>query len=191
MITNPVKLSIDYFPLNFHWIPKNTSKDLKYYSAILLHEKSIFIKPINDKYDKSIIIYHSIFILNITTEEKWGLRPTAIKPLPGLNIPYSVHDYIQAWFKFMLHQDATMTHSRFINFDKNFCSQLSIWFICWWTQFGPITDIFPRPLTGSFKYFTSIYKTDAHGAKFLTTLHFVFCFFFFFFFLRNNYLTFC
>ena len=84
-----------------------------------------------------------------------------------------VHDYIQAWFKFMLHQDATMTHSWFINFEKNFHSQLPIWFIRLWTQFVPITDIFPGPLTGSFKYFTSIYKTDAHGAKFPTTLHFV------------------
>ena len=73
----------------------------------------------------------------------------------------------------MLHQDATMTHSWFVNFDKNFSSQLPLWFICWRTQFGPITNIFPRLLTNSFKYFTSVYKTDAHGAKFPVTLHFV------------------
>ena len=35
MIANPQKFAKDYFPLNFHWIPKNTSKDLKYYLAIL------------------------------------------------------------------------------------------------------------------------------------------------------------
>ena len=182
MITNPMKLAIDYFPLNFHWIPKNTSKELKYYSTILLHEKSIFIKPINDKYDKSRIIYHCVFILNIIIEEKWGLCPAITKPLPGSNIPYFVYDYIQAWFKFMLHQNVTMTHSRFINFDKNFCSQLPIWFIHWWTQFGPITDFFPGPVTGSFKYLTSIYRRDAHGAKFPATLHF---FRFFFFWMSN------
>ena len=47
------------------------------------------------------------------------------------------------------------------------------WFARWWTQFGPITDIFLRPLIDSFKYFTSVYKTDPHGAKFPLTLHFV------------------
>ena len=86
-------------------------------------------------------------------KEKWGLRLAATKPLPGSAIPYSYHDYIQAWFKFMLHQDATMTHSWFIKFDKDFSSQHPLWFIHWWTQFGPITNIFPRPLTGSLKYF--------------------------------------
>ena len=86
-------------------------KDLNYYSTILFHERSVFIKSVLDKIDESKIIYHSVFILNIVTEEKWGLRPASTKPLPSSTIPYSYHDYIHAWFKFMLHQDATMTHS--------------------------------------------------------------------------------
>ena len=73
----------------------------------------------------------------------------------------------------MLHQDATMTHSWFVKFDKDFSSQLPLWFIHWWTQFGHITDIFLGPLTGSLKYFSSVFKTDVHGAKILATLHFV------------------
>ena len=73
----------------------------------------------------------------------------------------------------MLHQDATMTHSWFVKFDKDFSSQLPLWFIRWWTQFGPITDIFPGPLTGSLKYFSSVFKTNIHGAKFPATFHFV------------------
>lgn len=173
MIADPQKLAKNYFPLNFHWIPENTSKDLKYYSTILFHENSIFIKPITNKFDVSKIIYHNAFIINITIEEKWGLCPTARKPLLGSTVPYSYHDCIHAWFKFMLHQDAAMTHSWFINFDKNFISQVLIWFIRWWTQFDPIIDIFLGPLIGSFKYFASIFKTDAHGAKFPATLHFV------------------
>ena len=40
-------------------------------------------------------------------------------------------------------------------------------------KFGPITNIFPRPLTSSFKYFAFVFKTNAHGAKFPATLHFV------------------
>lgn len=65
MIANPQKFAKDCFPLNFHWIPENTNKDLKYYFAIQFHEKSIFIKPITYKFDVSKIIYYSVFILNI------------------------------------------------------------------------------------------------------------------------------
>ena len=50
---------------------------------------------------------------------------------------------------------------------------MPLWFSCWWTQFGPVTEIFPRPLIGSFKYFASVFKVDSHGAKFLASLHFV------------------
>ena len=102
-----------------------------------------------------------------------GLNPASTKSLPSWTIPYSYHDYIHAWFKFMLHQDENMTYSWFVNFDKNFSTHLPLWFARQWKQFGPIIDIFPRPLTGSFKYFTSVYKTDSHGAKFPMTLHFV------------------
>ena len=73
----------------------------------MFHEKSIFIKPISDKLDTSKIIYHSVILLDIVTEEKWGLN----KPLLGWTTLYSYHDYIHAWFKFMLHQDENMTHS--------------------------------------------------------------------------------
>ena len=66
-----------------------------------------------------------------------------------------------------------MTHSWFVNFDKNFNAVLPLWFCSWWTQFGPIPEIFLGPLMGSFKYFTSIFKTDSQGAKFPALLHFV------------------
>ena len=115
MIKDPLKLATDYFPLNFHCIPERNGKNLSYYSAILFHEKSVLIKSILDKIDKSKIIYHSIFILDMVTEEKWGLCPTTTKPLPSSAI-------IQAWFKFMLFQVATMTHSWFVKFDKDFSS---------------------------------------------------------------------
>jgi len=52
MIKDPLKLDTDYFPLNFHWILEHNGKILNYYSAILFHEKSIFIKSILDKIDK-------------------------------------------------------------------------------------------------------------------------------------------
>ena len=75
----------------------------------------------------------------------------------------------------MLHQDDNMTHSWFVNFHKNFNAHLPLWFSFsrWWTQFGPVIEIFPRPLIGSFKYFSNVLKVDSHGTKFLASLHFV------------------
>ena len=70
LIKDPLKLATSYFPRNFHWILEH--KDLRYYSAILFHEKPIFIKPISDKVDTSKIIYHSVILLDIVTEEKIG-----------------------------------------------------------------------------------------------------------------------
>ena len=51
MIKDPLKLATNYFPLNFHWIPKHNGKNLSYYSAIIFHEKSVLIKSIPTKID--------------------------------------------------------------------------------------------------------------------------------------------
>nr|POE92117.1 hypothetical protein CFP56_29661 [Quercus suber] len=73
----------------------------------------------------------------------------------------------------MLYQDSSMTHSWFINFDKNFRTQFLVRFLQWWMQFVPILDIFPRPLAGSLKHFSSTFRTGQHGAEFHATLYFV------------------
>lgn len=73
----------------------------------------------------------------------------------------------------MLHQNDNMSHSWFVNFDKHFNANLPLWFSRWWTQLGPIAEIFLGPLVVSFKYFTSVFKTDAYNAKLLALLHFV------------------
>ena len=93
--------------------------------------------------------------------------------MPTSLIPYSYHDYITAWSRFMLHQNENMSHSWFVNFDKSFIGYLPLWFDQWWTQFGPINDIFPKPLLDAFECFKKFYVVDAHGAKFPTLLHFV------------------
>ena len=136
-------------------------------------EKSILIKSIPDKANPSIIIYHNVLLLDIISEEKWGSSLAATKMLPKSPILYSYHDYITAWFRFMLHQDDNMIHSWFVNFDKNFNAHLPLWFSHWWTQFGPVTEIFLRPLIGSFKYFATVFIVDSHGAKFPASLYFV------------------
>ena len=73
----------------------------------------------------------------------------------------------------MLHQNENMSHSWFVIFDKNFTSDLPLWFNRWWAQFGPITKLFPAPLLDAFNCFKKCYRCDAYGAKFPALLHFV------------------
>ena len=53
----------------------------------------------------------------------------------------------------MLHQNDNMTHSWFVNFDKDFNSDFPLWFIRWWVQFGSTVEIFPEPLMNSLTYY--------------------------------------
>ena len=122
-------LDLLYFPPLFHWIPEHNQKNVQYYSTILQHENSITIKPIRDKTNGEKIIYHSVCLNHIISEEKWGPSPTTTRSLPNCPIPYSYYDYITAWFRFMLHQNETMSHSWFVNFHKDFDSVFPLWFI--------------------------------------------------------------
>ena len=73
----------------------------------------------------------------------------------------------------MLHQNDNMTHSWFVNFDKDFNSDFPLWFIRGWAQFGSTVEIFPEPLMNSLTYFKSVFKVDSYGAKFPPLLHFI------------------
>ena len=69
-ITNPFRLATSYFPPLFHWIPEHGQKNVQYYSEIQQHENSITIKPIRDKANGDKIIYHSVYLNHIISEEK-------------------------------------------------------------------------------------------------------------------------
>ncbi|KAK9995306.1 hypothetical protein SO802_019992 [Lithocarpus litseifolius] len=176
-IIDPLQLAKSYFPPEFHWIPEHGKKNLQYYSDLLRHEKSITINTIANKFDTSKIIYHSVYIANVISEKKWGSSPNETKMMPNCLIPYSYHDYITAWFRFMLHQNDTMTHSWFVNFNKHYTGYLPFWFARWWSQFGLIPDLLSAPLMDAFKLFSGGYKVDPQNAKakFPALLHFVKC----------------
>ncbi|KAL4613897.1 hypothetical protein ACB092_07G015100 [Castanea dentata] len=174
-IKNPLQIAKSYFPPLCHWVPEHGAKRLEFYSDILRQEDATVIKTIFDLDDKNKIIYHSVYLKNIVTEASWGHSPTFTKSLPKHSVPYSYHDYIDAWFKFMLHQNETMTHSWFINFDKEFDNNadLPLWFIRWWNQFGSDIEIFPKPLVDCFNFWKQGFKVNTHNAKFPALLHFV------------------
>ncbi|CAL2259537.1 unnamed protein product [Prunus armeniaca] len=69
--TNPVKIAKAYFPSNFHYMPSHPSKSLKYYRDILLETQSLETRPIKDRSDPNIILYHSMYIKNILSQSKW------------------------------------------------------------------------------------------------------------------------
>ena len=108
-------------------------KNLQYYYYLLHQEKFIVINTISDKANSSKIIYHSVYLINIIPEEKWGPSPNSTRTMPTFPIPYSYHDYITAWSRFMLHKNENMSHSWFVNFDKSFTGYLPLWFNRWYS----------------------------------------------------------
>ena len=127
-ITDPFRLATSYFSPKFHWILEHAKKTVQYYSDILRHEKSITIKAISNKSNTSKIIYHSVFLNNISSEEMWGPNLASTRMLPNSPVLYSYHDYLTAWFEFMLHQNENMSQSWFVNFDQHFIANLPLWF---------------------------------------------------------------
>ncbi|KAK9996576.1 hypothetical protein SO802_021262 [Lithocarpus litseifolius] len=174
-IVDPLQLAKSYFPPKFHWIPEHGKNNLQYYSDLLRHEKSITINTIADKFDRSKIIYHNVYIVNIISKKKWGSSPNETRMMLNCPIPYSYYDYITVWFRFMLHQNDTMNHSWFVNFDRHYTGYLPFWFARWWSQFGLIPDLLPAPLMDAFKLFSRGYRVDPQNAKakFPALLHFV------------------
>ena len=129
----PLDLLPVIFPQSFIGSLNIVRKMCNIISDILRHEKSITIKAILDKNNTTKIIYHSVFLNHISSEEMWGPNFASTKMLPTSPVPYSYHDYLTAWFRFMLHQNENMSHSWFVNFDKDFNSKLPLWFSRWWT----------------------------------------------------------
>ena len=129
----PLDLLPVIFPQSFIGSLNIVRKMCNIISDILRHEKSITIKAILDKNNTTKIIYHSVFLNHISSKEMWGPNFASTKMLPTSPVPYSYHDYLTAWFRFMLHQNENMSHSWFVNFDKDFNSNLPLWFSQWWT----------------------------------------------------------
>lgn len=71
--------------------------NLQYYSGILLQTESLIIKLIYDKIDKIKLIYHSVYILYIITEEDWETHSYTSKGLFHYDVVvYRYFDYIDA-----------------------------------------------------------------------------------------------
>ncbi|BBH03941.1 hypothetical protein Prudu_014945 [Prunus dulcis] len=78
---NPVEIVKHYFPPGFHYMPSSPYKSPKYYRDILLETKSVEIKPIKDRDHPEIILYHSLYIHQIISQEAFSSRPYELKLL--------------------------------------------------------------------------------------------------------------
>jgi hypothetical protein len=107
----------------------------------------------------------TLYIQKIVNQDEWDTHPHTPKSLKGHTIPYSYHDYINAWYKILLYQNETFSHSWFLNFDKNFNGKFPLWFLRWWSYHGPVLELLPTQLQDSVKDFSTVYKLSQHNSK--------------------------
>ncbi|CAL8995955.1 unnamed protein product [Prunus brigantina] len=151
--SEPVAIARHYFPPGFHYMPPSPYKSLKYYRDILLETQSVEIKPIKDRDHPEIILYHSLYIHRIISQESFSSHPYELKSLRS-KLQYNYSDYIEAWYSIFLHQSEDFSHSWFINFDNKFKSPFPCWFLHWWEKHGPADEILPVSVLELIRHFT-------------------------------------
>ena len=172
-ITDPLALAMEVLPHEWHFLPKSPEKGIRFYKGILYQEKSARIEDIPDKSNPSRVLYHKFIIQNFVSCKDWG-HPSSLRPLTlfkGSEPLYNYYDYMDAFEKVLFFQNKTQDHSWFIQFDKNFNSQIPSWFLKWWEMFGSVPQNLPEPLQDALRYFSSKFQTDKHTSQFPAILH--------------------
>ena len=164
-IKDPIQLANFFFPPGWHFVPMHPDKSITFYKDILLKHQSIVIKPIFDKRSPNKIIYHSLYIHNIVSLDECG-HPSLLRDLPNHSIKYSYYDYMEAWFKILLHQNESFLHSWFFQFDHKFKSVIPSWFLKWWEFHGALPEILPADLFDQVTIFSTKYKITDHYSHF-------------------------
>ena len=163
-ITDPLALAMEVLPHEWHFLPKSPKKSIRFYKGILYQEKSARIEDIQDRTNPSRVLYHKFIIQSFVSCKDWG-HPSTLKPLTllkGSEPLYNYYDYMDAFEKVLFFQNKTCDHSWFIQFDRNFNSQIPSWFLKWWEMFGSVPQNLPEPLQDALRYFSSKFQTDKH-----------------------------
>ena len=95
------------------------------------------------------------------------------RDLPNHSPQYNYYDYIDTWFKVLLYQNKTFSHSWFLQFDQKFKSELPTWFLRWWTHYGAIPDIFPSVILDQVNYFSTVFSFTPQQREFPQLLIFI------------------
>ncbi|HEX7904648.1 MAG TPA: hypothetical protein VF487_12265, partial [Chitinophagaceae bacterium] len=158
---DPVKLTSQFFPSGWDFMPLAPYKSLVYYKDILVETESIFIKPIYANNDKAKVLYHSLYIKQFIQMSEWGKHPSDLMQLSNQDNSFCYYDYIEAWYKVFLHQNESHRHSWLVQFDHKFKSHFPYWFSHWWARFGSTYDLLPDPLKVQLNHFCNHKKLDS------------------------------
>lgn len=169
---NPIKLAAQFFPPGWHFTPSAPYKSLSYYKEILFQTDSVSIKPILDRKDESKVLYHSIYIKQIISQDKWHSHPSDLQLLTNSKTHCCYYDYMEAWDYIFLYQNESFSHSWFIQFDHKFKSPIPLWFIDWWSSFGPKSTIIPDILLQQIDYFKKVRTNKNPDYSGFEILHF-------------------
>ena len=169
---NPIKLAAQFFPPGWHFVPLAPYKSLSYYKEILFQTDSVSIKPIMDRRDESKVLYHSIYIKQIISQEKWHSHPSDLQLLTTSNDHFCYYDYMNAWSYVFYYQNQSFSHSWFIQFDHKFKSPIPLWFLNWWYDFGPLDSIIPDVLLQQIGYFSKVRTSKNPDVAGQEVLHF-------------------
>ena len=172
-ITDPLALAMEVLPHEWHFLPKNPEKNIKFYKGIFIQEKSAKIEGIRDRNNPSTVLYHKFIIRSFVSCKEWG-HPSTLRTLTALKGSeplYNYYDYMDAFENVLFFQNENYDHSWFIQFDRNFKGRIPSWFLKWWEMFGSVPQNFPEPLQDALRYFSSRFQTNKHSSQFLAILH--------------------
>jgi hypothetical protein len=110
--------------------------------------------------------------MKFITQKDWGMPPFALKSLSNRKVQFSYHDYVDAWYKVLLHQNEEYSHSWFINFDRNFKGSIPLWFHRWWQVHGHVHHILPEEVKEAIRYFSTVKKLSQQEEQLPITVYF-------------------
>jgi len=171
-LKSPETIAKVFFPPRWHFPAIHPDKPIEFYRDVLLQTKSIQINPIPCQRALGRITFHSLFIIKFISQKDWGMPPYALRSLSNRKVQFSYHDYVDAWYKVLLHQNEEFTHSWFINFDRNFKGPIPSWFHRWWQVHGPVHQILPEEVKEAIRYFSTVKKLSQQEEQLPITVHF-------------------
>ena len=168
---------MEFLPQEWHYLPKQPEKNIKFYKSILIQEKSTQIENIMNKGNPLEFLYQKFIITGFVSSKEWGRHPSLLKTLIDLKtltsskLHYSYYDYMDAFEKVLFYQNKSFDHSWFLMFDKKFSNPIPTWFLKWWEMFGSVPQIFLEPLQDALRYFGSRFQANRHNSQFPLILH--------------------
>ncbi|RDY00307.1 Orf V, partial [Mucuna pruriens] len=133
-----------------------------FYEFVLIDSNSVSIKYFKDPKNPLLNTHSTIQILKVLQPRHFGTNLNEYKKFsqPFDPIGYTYWNYIDAWTKVFWHQNINNKHSWLIYFKTNTKYNFPNWFISWWSQFGPIPEIFPEQVQQRFAQFTKLYNFE-------------------------------